>query len=282
MIGDLFVPWKRGNAALYSLEHFRNVAERLAPDGLFAQWVPLYQVREQEFGIIARTFAEAFPDVTLWRGDFLPEGPIVALVGCKQDLPLDLTAVLNRARSLTGGARDADAGVLPDPETPPLLLYYAGHLSRADALWRGYPLNTNDRPRLEQSAARSQLATKAGGSWFVGEPLVAYSRRLLLLSPPQDDPYLAALAPRQRAAVEAGLDIFAARLASERNDDEGARTLLTRASARLAPAEHPSTNTAEPQRELRTELRRELFRLREERDSAIGELERRIERLEHP
>ncbi len=281
VIGDLFVPWKRGNAALYSLEHFRNVAERLAPDGLFAQWVPLYQLTEQELGIIARTFAEVFPDVTLWRGDFLPAGPIVALVGRTQDLPLDPTAVLHRARSLTDTARDADAAVLPDPETPPLLLYYAGHLSRADALLRGYPLNTDDRPRLQFRAARSQQATNIGKAWFVGEPLVAYFRRLLELSPPQDDPYLALLAPRQRAAVEAGLDIFEARLANERKDDEGARALLARASARLAPDKQPATPTTELRRELQSELQSELLGVREERDAAIGELERRIERLEH-
>jgi hypothetical protein len=152
------------------------------------------------------------------------------------------------------------------------LLYYAGHLSRADALWRDYRLNTNNRPRLEFSTARSQQAAKAAEPWFVGEPLISYFHRLLALSPTQDDPYLAALAPRQRAAVEAGLDIFAARLAMERGNDQGAQALLAQAIARFAPAQQPAATAAE--------LRKELLKVREQRDATIGELERRIERLE--
>ena len=66
IVGDLFVPWKAGNGGLYTLEHFRNVSERLADGGLFAQWIPLYQISERELGIIARTFTEVFPDAMMW------------------------------------------------------------------------------------------------------------------------------------------------------------------------------------------------------------------------
>jgi spermidine synthase len=278
IIGDLFVPWKRGNAALYTLEHFRHVAKRLAPGGLFAQWVPLYQVTEQEFGSIARTFTEVFPHVTLWRGDFLPEGPIVALVGRLDAAPLEPAAVLRRAQALRAGTGSDDADgpqdpVLPDPDTPPLLLYYAGNLGRAADLLAGYPLNTDDRPRLQFSAARAQRAEAAGRrGWLVGEPLIDFFRRLLAAAPIADDPHLARLGPKQRGAVVAGLDIFAARLADARGDAAGVRALLTRATRALAA--HAPTDP-DPGR-----LRRDLEALRAERDAAIEALERRIERLQ--
>lgn len=278
IIGDLFVPWKRGNAALYSLEHFQHVAARLAPGGLFAQWVPLYQVTEQEFGTIARTFTEVFPDVTLWRGDFLPEGPIVALVGRRHAEPLDAAAVLSRARALRAGTGNNDAGgaqdsVLPDPDTPPLLLYYAGNLGRAIDLLADYPLNTDHRPRLQFSAARAQRAEATDRrGWLVGEPLIDFFRRLLATAPIADDPYLARLAPKQREAVVAGLDIFAARLADARGDAEAARSLLARASRALA-ANAPTGPETE-------QLRLDLEALRAERDAAIEALEQRIKRLQ--
>jgi len=278
VIGDLFVPWKRGNAALYSLEHFRNVAERLAPNGLFAQWVPLYQLTEQEFGIIARTFTAAFAHVTLWRGDFLPEGPIVALLGRGQSRPLDPTLVQRRADALITGASKAAAertreSVLPNPETPPLLLYYAGNLGRAADLFAAYPLNTVDRPALQFSAARSQRAEAAGrGAWFVGEPLIALFNRILEHAPLAEDPYLARLTPQQRETVFAGLDIFAARLAEARGKGAEFEALLARAGRRLTPQQQPNAEAAE--------LRRALDALRAERDTAVEALERRIRGLQ--
>ncbi len=277
VIGDLFVPWKQGNAALYSMEHFRNVAERLAPDGLFAQWVPLYQVTEQEFGVIARTFTDVFPDVTLWRGDFLPEGPIVALVGRKASRPLDPARVRRRAEALVPDAPGLVAdpsgqSTLPDPETPPLLLYYAGNLGRASDLFAAYPPNTDDRPELQFSAARSQRAEAAGrGAWLVGEPLIALFDRVLERVPAAEDPYLAHLTPHQREAVSAGLDIFAARLAEAQGERAQSKALLTRAGRRLAPPRQPDTEAAE--------LRRELESLRAERDAALQALEQRIRDL---
>ena len=285
IIGDLFVPWKRGNAALYSLEHFRHVAARLAPGGLFAQWVPLYQMTEQEFGSIARTFTEVFPHVTLWRGDFLPEGPIVALVGRLDAAPLEPAAVLRRARALRADAGDTEPqnSVLPDPDPPPLLLYYAGNLGRAADLLAGYPLNTDDRPRLQFSAARAQRAEAAGRSgWLVGEPLIDFFRSLLAAAPVADDPYLARLAPQQRRAVPAGLDIFAARLADAQGDAEGAQALLARASRALA-TEGPGDREVgdrDPGGLDPGQLRRDLEALRAERDAAIEALEQRIERLQ--
>jgi hypothetical protein len=141
-----------------------------------------------------------------------------------------------RARALRAVAGDTDpkSSVLPDPETSPLLLYCAGNLGRAADLLAGYPLNTDDRPRLQLSAARAQRAEAAGRrGWLVGEPLIDFFRSLLAAAPVADDPCLARLAPRQRRAVPAGLDIFAARLADAQGDAADVQALLARASRAL-------------------------------------------------
>jgi spermidine synthase len=64
VIADLFPPWKFGSGGLYTREHFEAFRKRLDRGGLFAQWLPLCQISEKEFGIIARTMIEVFPLVT--------------------------------------------------------------------------------------------------------------------------------------------------------------------------------------------------------------------------
>ncbi len=81
IVSDLFVPWNPGTGNLYAREMYETAARRLAPDGLFCQWLPLYQLTRTEFDIIARTFLNVFPQVSLWRNDFYPELPVVALIG---------------------------------------------------------------------------------------------------------------------------------------------------------------------------------------------------------
>src|SRR5262249_46376074 len=41
IIADLFHPALDGSGALYTAEHFAAVRERLAPGGIFCQWLPL-------------------------------------------------------------------------------------------------------------------------------------------------------------------------------------------------------------------------------------------------
>ncbi|MEN9232135.1 MAG: fused MFS/spermidine synthase, partial [Thermostichus sp. DG02_5_bins_236] len=65
IISDLFTPWERGTGYLYTLEHYHMAAQRLEPNGVYVQWIPLYQVSEREMGIIARTLSEVFPQVVM-------------------------------------------------------------------------------------------------------------------------------------------------------------------------------------------------------------------------
>jgi hypothetical protein len=61
-----------GTGNLYTLEHYRMGLDRLKVSGLYVQWVPLYQVSEREFAIIARTMAAVFPQVVARRSGAKP------------------------------------------------------------------------------------------------------------------------------------------------------------------------------------------------------------------
>ena len=68
--GDLFLPYQQGTGSLYSREHFKNAKASLTPDGVFVQWLPMFQLTEFEFGVIARTMLDVFGQVTMWRNNF--------------------------------------------------------------------------------------------------------------------------------------------------------------------------------------------------------------------
>src|SRR6185369_1919011 len=63
---DPLDPWAKGTAALYTKEFFEGIKAHLNPDGMFAQFVQLYESNEDAVKSELATFSAAFPDVTLW------------------------------------------------------------------------------------------------------------------------------------------------------------------------------------------------------------------------
>jgi hypothetical protein len=55
-----------GVNALYSLEFYETVNERLRPGGTVAQWLPVHLVSPFHSASIAKTFQAVFPDAALW------------------------------------------------------------------------------------------------------------------------------------------------------------------------------------------------------------------------
>src|SRR5262249_32574267 len=143
-------------------------ARRLAPGGLFCQWLPLYQLGREEFDVVARTFLAVFPHATLWRDDFYADRPVVALVGLSAARTVDLAQIDARLAAMPARARD------PLVRTSrALAMLYAGALD-ADR-FAAARLNTDDRPVIEFLAPRMTRMSSAGDKdWFTGEPLAAF------------------------------------------------------------------------------------------------------------
>ena len=82
-------PWIAGIANLYTREFYRVINAKIKDDGVFAQWIHNYSMSPDDFRMVFRTFAEAFPHVSLWsmkESDFL-------LVGSKRPLVFNYAAV---------------------------------------------------------------------------------------------------------------------------------------------------------------------------------------------
>ena len=54
-------PWIPGAASLFTKEFFETSQKRLAPEGVFCQWIQLYQLQEEHFKTILQTFTAVLP-----------------------------------------------------------------------------------------------------------------------------------------------------------------------------------------------------------------------------
>ena len=82
-------PWIAGIANLYTREFYQVIKSKIKDDGIFAQWFHNYSMSPDDFRMVFRTFAEAFPHVSLWsmkESDFL-------LIGSKKEQVFDYAAV---------------------------------------------------------------------------------------------------------------------------------------------------------------------------------------------
>jgi spermidine synthase len=59
-------PWQTGNANLFTVDFFRLAARRLAPGGVFSQWLPFYHMNPSHFRLILKSFRTVFPHVNVW------------------------------------------------------------------------------------------------------------------------------------------------------------------------------------------------------------------------
>jgi hypothetical protein len=80
ILGDLFLPWLPGAELLMGIEHFKRIESHLTTDGLFIQWLPLFQLSEPMFLDILQTSLAVFDKVYLFKGDEGTIQPMVAIV----------------------------------------------------------------------------------------------------------------------------------------------------------------------------------------------------------
>jgi spermidine synthase/tetratricopeptide (TPR) repeat protein len=159
IVSDLFVPWHAGTGDLYTREHFQLCHDRLAPGGLFAQWLAGYQVTVEELRSIVASFAEAFPVMMLWRNDFDTKLPIVCLIGYR-DLAgavIDPDKIRQDCQRLAA-AGTANAGLLSDPAGVEML--FLGGDAELRRWAKGAVLNTDDWPYIEFSTPASYFHHK--------------------------------------------------------------------------------------------------------------------------
>ncbi|MGY3450462.1 spermidine synthase [Bradyrhizobium sp. USDA 4353] len=158
IVADLFHPALDGSGALYTREHFGAVRSRLSDDGVFCQWLPLYQLDAPSLRAIIRSFLAVFPDGAAWLNHYSVRTPMLALVGSRRPQALDPDRIAARL-----SAPQLRPVVLPLGFAQPLDLlgqYVAGAHSLARLAGPG-PDNTDDFPFVTFDARRNVTALTA-------------------------------------------------------------------------------------------------------------------------
>lgn len=165
VIGDLVVPWRPGESSLYTREHFASAKLALNPGGLVCVWAPMFQVNEARFKIILNTFLAEFDLAMVWRGDFSPTEPALALIAFK-------TAAFSPQAAASRLAQMASDPFNPQLKFPTAFwMHLIGFVSRAQLDASEARLNTEDRPWLE-------LPDSKAGEFFVGRGLQKWERQI--------------------------------------------------------------------------------------------------------
>ncbi len=142
-------PWLTGVSNLFTHEFFALGKSKLAPGGVWAQWVQMYGMDHEDLRSLLRTFTSTYRYVHLFS---TIEDADLVLIG--SDSPLDLSAdrigaMMNRDQAVRDDFKMIDVESPEDVLTRYLvdqdkILQFAG-----DA-----PLNTDDNMRIEYSAPR--------------------------------------------------------------------------------------------------------------------------------
>lgn len=143
IVADVYHPSRDGAGALYTAEHFAAIRDRLAPDGLFCQWLPLYQLDLATLKTIVRTFQQVFPDASAYLAHYSLITPMLCLVGTRSPRHYPPDWLETRAADPTLAARLAQVDLSND------FALFGTFVAGPDALARFAgegPINTDDRP----------------------------------------------------------------------------------------------------------------------------------------
>lgn len=155
VVADNFHPARSGSGALYTVEHFAAVQARLAPGGLFCQWLPLHQLDLATLRSIVRSFHAVYPGGWMLLATHSLDTPVIGLLARQGGGGFGVAQVQARIAQAALPAAPAAFG-LPDAWSV-LGSFVAG--PAALAAWSASaPLNTDDHPVVAYAAPRITYA----------------------------------------------------------------------------------------------------------------------------
>lgn len=156
-------PWVPGVANLFTREFFLLGRDRLRDDGVFVQWVQIYQLSTESLRSVLATFHEVFPHVLMFRvrGEVL--GKDLILVGSRG--PLNLDRVAERMNNPRIAADLLRAGIKSPEDVRAWLVCDETQLGPAV---QGAIINTDDNMHVETVAPREAFRPlmEENGKWI--------------------------------------------------------------------------------------------------------------------
>jgi spermidine synthase len=144
---DPIHPWFSGAGYLYTAEYFKLAAQHLNPGGIVCQWLPIYELTDENLKSVVKTFRENFAHTVVW----LTHNDAV-LIGSNSPIIIDEEELERRIR-VPQVLQDLQRVKMGSAED--FLSYFVMGNEGAKAYSSGGIINTDDNLYLEFSAPRS-------------------------------------------------------------------------------------------------------------------------------
>ena len=142
-------PWVPGVANLFTQEFFELGRERLKDDGIWVQWVQIYQLSTESLRSVLATYHKVFPHVLVFRVGGLNKGKDLLLIGSNR--PLNLDRLTERYSDPRIAAELARVDLKSEADVRG---WYVCDESKLGPAVAGAKINTDDNMHIEMTVPR--------------------------------------------------------------------------------------------------------------------------------
>lgn len=156
-------PWVPGVANLFTQEFFETGRKRLNADGVFVQWLQIYQLSTDSLRSVLATYHSVFPHVMVFRVGGVSQGKDLILVG--SNVPLSLDRISER---MANARVAAELGRVNLKTTDDVKAWYVCDESRLATAVAGARINTDDNMHIETTVPREAFRplSETNGEWI--------------------------------------------------------------------------------------------------------------------
>ena len=158
-------PWVPGVANLFTREFFELSRRRLTDDGVFVQWLQMYQLSTETLRSALATYHDVFPHVMVFRVGGVTKGKDLLLVGSNK--PLNLDKFVLRFGDPRMSAEMARVNLMSDAD---VRSWYVCDETRLRPAVAGATINTDDNMHIETTVPREAFRPlmQSNGEWVQG------------------------------------------------------------------------------------------------------------------
>jgi len=158
-------PWVPGVANLFTQEFFRMGRDRLSQQGVFVQWLQIYQLSTDSLRSVLATFHKVFPHVLVFQVGGVTKGKDLILVG--SDTPLNLGRLPERLADKKIGGELVRINLKSESD---VRSWYVCDESKLAPAVAGAIINTDDNMHIETTVPREAFRPlmQTNAEWIKG------------------------------------------------------------------------------------------------------------------
>jgi len=158
-------PWVPGVANLFTQEFFTMGRDRLREQGVFVQWLQIYQLSTDSLRSVLATFHKVFPHVLVFQVGGVAKGKDLILVG--SNTPLNLDRLQERMADKRIGEELARVNLKSESD---VRSWYVCDESKLAPAVFGAKINTDDNMHIETTVPREAFRPlmQTNADWIKG------------------------------------------------------------------------------------------------------------------